>query len=531
MTHVIGTGMISVAVPGSWRRLGLICRDGPLSRLAEHQLTARLEELGIPRHHYGLVRVMLTWRAASIPPDVAFALWLLRKCSMRGGGIPRRLSLEPEDTGPTIRYMQLAMGAGETFESDPALLVLAQWLVELQLPDGSIPANLGTAHGEAGSTARALRILLRASEPALNEPIAKMRGYLHESAVHGPHGAGWCYSVDDRTMVTGATSLVTLALLECDPTDTLLPNTLEFLYASQNSGGGWSEVPGYRAMEHNTFNVLRAIRAARSAGLTDERAEVAIATAERWFRRAISRNTKRTTLDLAYALRLATELDLLHERGVVRMGRQLAQRRSEFLNQEADLYAETEIAAIALLECSRKVDHAASIQGDWEWRWSLPSIPPPFLRQSAYIYEVLYGAVNAHWWVKAIDFLVRRSVVEKAAAVLLGTIATLGIVDDHITETLVNMGTGIRGHTVLSLLGTLLMIWIFVKWCAYSSFSRAVRSTLLSLLLAVLLTFIFLKPSHFYPSIIALTLLRWLILDVVAYTADSTGLLKRLLIR
>lgn len=531
MALVIRTGMISAVVPGAWRRLGLICGDGPLSTLAEHQLTAQLEEVGIPRHNYGLVRVILTWRKAAVPPDVAFSLWLLRERQTGCAGLPRRGSVAPEDTGPTVRYLQLALAAGESYETDPALPQLAEWLIGHQFPDGSVPANLGTDHGEAGTTARTLRVLRTSSDPRIRSAADRMRKYLVNHAVHGPHGAAWGYSAPDRTLVTGATSLATLALLERDPQEPILPEAVQFLIAAQNASGGWSEVPGHTPMVHNTFNVVRTLKAARSVGIAGGQADASIATTTRWFRREINRRARRTTLDLAYTLRLAAELGMLQDRRVIRLGRELAERRTEFLAPEADLYAETEISALAILECSRSLDERAEDQGDWSWRWSLPPTPPPFLCRTAYIYELMYSAIGARWWIRIVDWLLAGAVVDRAAGLLLGIVAMLGIVSDNLAQLLLTMRLGVRGVLTLTLITGVIAAWLAIKSCAYHSLWRALRKSCGSFITAIVFTFILIASVPTFPSLAALVGLRWLVVDVVAYTADSSGLLGRLLIR
>lgn len=530
--YIVGTGMISVPIPGAWRRLSLICADGPLSGLAGQQLVGQLEELGIPRHHYGLVRVMLSWRQAFIPPDVAFALWLLREKLPKNGGLPRRASTDPEDTGPTIRYIQLATDAGETLDTDPALQMLASWLIDQQLSDGSIPANLGTNEGEAGTTARALRALKRINHAALSDNTDRMRRYLVEQALSGSHGTAWSYSPHDHTLVTGATSLAALALLEHSADEALLPDIFRFLIAAQNASGGWSEVPGHTPTIHNTFNAVRAINLARDKGVVDGRFDGALASATQWFRGEMNRRTSsRDTLDLSYALRLAAELDMLQEEPSKKLALALCQRRSKFLDNEADLYAETEIAALAILECSRRLEAASKNNREWAWRWSLPSLPPPFLCRTPYIYEVLYGIIRARWWIKIVDSLVRTSMVDRAAGLLLGSIAALGIVDDHITSIFTLMAGSIRGSLTIAFIATMMTAWITVKSCAYSSITRAIRKSIGSLLISAILTLLLLTPAPIYPTIIALTMLRWLITDVIAYTVDSSGFLRRLTIR
>ncbi|MGH4017571.1 MAG: hypothetical protein ACRDSL_27345, partial [Pseudonocardiaceae bacterium] len=229
MAYIVATGLVSTPVPGAWRRLGLISNDGLLSGLDERQLVGQLEELGIPRHHYGVVRAVQSWQRAAVPPDVAFALWLLRECVPEQNGLPRRRGAEVEDTGPTIRYLQLALAAGESAETDPAIPLLAAWLAECQLDDGSVPANLKVAHGEAGTTARAMRVLSRICDDRLQESVEQMRRFLVDCCIPAAGGWAWSYGREESTPVTGATSLAGLALLELDGSAELLVGVSAFL--------------------------------------------------------------------------------------------------------------------------------------------------------------------------------------------------------------------------------------------------------------------------------------------------------------
>lgn len=527
MAYAVATSMISVPVPGAWVRLSLINGDGPLSGLGEQQLVAKLEEMGIPRHHYGLVRVLQSWRRAAVPPDIAFALWLLRDCLPSEGGMPRRAGSAAEDTGPTIRYMQLALEAGETASTDPNLPILAKWLVERQLPDGSIPANLGTDQGEAGSTARALRVLWRLNDPSLHSHIDRMHRYLLNSAQRGAFGAAWAYSPIERTLVTGATSLAVLALLERDPKEPVILDALQFLIAAQNTSGGWSEVPGYTPTIHNTFNVVRAIRAGQAAGLISGEGDRALAAARNWFRYALMRRrSSRTILDKAYALRLAAALNLLDEKRVEKLAVGIACQRNRFLSLDADLYAEAEITAIALLECSRQLDAASGQNRDWSWRWQLPGLPPPFLCRAPYLYELLYGMFRSCWWVKLVDYVVQADVVDRAAGLFLGVVAALGV-DGNLTAVFQTMSNGPHGIAAVTLVAVFLIAWLVVKASALS-FLRAGRRAFSSLVAAVALTWLLLTPTAVFPSLIALTGLRWLVIDVISHTADSMDFFNRL---
>jgi hypothetical protein len=68
--------------------------------------------------------------------------------------------------------------------------------------------------------------------------------------------------------------------------------------------------------------------------------------------------------------------------------------------------------------------------------------------------------------------------------------------------------------------------------CAYSSLLRAVRASAGSVIATSVLTWILYSPTHpLYPSTIALAALRWLVIDIIAHTADASGLLNRMISR
>ncbi|WP_158842633.1 prenyltransferase/squalene oxidase repeat-containing protein [Saccharothrix deserti] len=533
MPPVVATGLISVPVPGAWRRLTLIANTNSLAELAEEQVVGRLEELGIPRHHYGLARAVQSWKRALVPPDVALALWLLRECLPAADAWSRRFGMRAEDTGAAIRYIQLSLAAGESSDTDPILLDAAKWLVSTQLADGSIPANLGFGFGEAGTTARVLRLLNRLDEPSLDPALQGMYRYLTEHALRLPNGVGWAYSKVERTVVTGATSHVVLALLENHSSDPLIVEAVRFLLAVQDPSGGWSEVPGFPPTIHNTFNVVRVIKAAKRSGLVEAAvADDALAAAVKWFSgRMRNQHRIRDIAETAFALRLAAELDLLHVKKVELAALRLLQRRRHWLNQSADLYAETEIVALALLECSRALDGSDQLCASWTWRWALPALPPPFLSNGNYLHDLLYSVMRTRWWVRAVDRFVSTSLVERFLGLLLGTIAALGIVDDYVTSVFVGLQKDARGIVTISVITLLLLTWITVKVSWSSSVLRALRNSVGPLGVAGLLTWIFYAPAPFFPPLLAFIGLRWLIIDIVAFTTNSSGLFDRMLSR
>ena len=358
-----------------------------------------------------------------------------------------------------------------------------------------------------------------------------MHHYLVTSAMPAMCGVAWCYSRVEPTAVTGATSHVVLALLDRDPTNQLAFEGLQFLLAAQHPTGGWSEVPGYAPTIHNTFNVVRAIQAARRSGVLDGAAiDDTLTAAKGWFLRYIrSRHRPRNITDLAFALRLGAQLEVLHDKSVEVLSRRLSQYRHRWLSRSADLYAETEIAALALLECSRQLDSVQAPSTTWAWRWRLPALPPPFLCRNAYLYDLLYGVFRARWWVRVVDRLVVSSIIERLLGQLLGAIAALGIVDDYVTNTFAAMRTDARGIFTAGIIILLLCLWTLVKAAKRSSIVRALFDGLGPLLGAVVLTWIFRVQAPIFPSLVTFIGTRWLIIDVITATADASGLFDRML--
>jgi hypothetical protein len=525
---VVATGVLSSPVPGIWRRLSLISTDGSIMGLDGDRLVGQLEELGIPRNQLGLVHLLQSWQRARVPPDVAFALWLLRAQEEEQGCLYRKAAIPVEESSPAIRYIQLAVEVGERRDTDPTLDRIVTWLLDRQLPDGSIPLIVSVGHGETGQTSRSLRVLSRLSDPSLDERLHAMCSYLRNSVMKQPIGHAWSYSRLDRTVVTGSTSLAVLALIERGAQDETVADGLRYLLAAQDISGGWAEVPGHRPTIHNTHNAVRAIRAGQAAGLRIEQVESSLDRARQWFLMMVGHHTPRSTLELSFAVRLGVELDLLCHERIEELARQLTQRRHVTLSAQADMYAETEISAIALIECSRKLDKLPDPPRSWEWRWQLPAVPPPFLARGTYLYELLYSIIKKRWWLRAVDMIVEAKVIERVAALLLGTITALGLIDDQIIRALSSRGD-VRADLTIVIVGTLLLLWLGVKITALSSASQAVYTSIGSLCAAILLTWMLFTVGLTFVDIVSITGLRWLVIDVVAYAADSSGLLDRLI--
>ena len=206
----------------------------------------------------------------------------------------------------------------------------------------------------------------------------------------------------------------------------------------------------------------------------------------------------------------------------------MAKRHRQALSVTADLYAETEIAAVALLECSHRLDASAAPgrSDSWGWRWVLPALPPPFLCRQRYFYEALYSAIKARWWIRTVDALADASVVEGTAGLLLGTIAALGIVDDRLSAAFTVTQLDARGVLAAATGGLLLLLWLGVKLTARRAVTGTVWVSVGALLLALAITWILPSPAPTPAALLPVIGLRWLIIDAVAFTADRSGLLR-----
>jgi hypothetical protein len=517
-----------------WRRLSLISADGTLKGLEDARLIGGLDELGIPRHQHGIVRVLQSWRRECVPPDVALALWLLREQCDAGGCLYRHADIEVEESSPAIRYIQLAAALGETVDTDPTLRCVAAWLLDRQLPDGSIPLVVSSGQGEVGQTARTLRALYALGHPAFAERLTRMTEFLRGAAFPQTVGMAWSYSNAERTAVTGATSLATLALIEQGVRDEVVEGGLRYLLDAQSHTGGWAEIPGYRTTIHNTFNAVRALRAGDAEGnLSSDEIKPAIDASRRWFLDNVKKPRHRarlSTVELSCLLRLAVQLEVLEAASsrVERIAIELTRRRRRTLSSSADLYGETEIMAIALLECSRELDRLPDGAQRWRWRWRLQALPPPFLCPEAYFYELMYGVLDARWWVRMVDKLVRASFVERIAGVMLGTIAALGIANGELAAAFAIDQLDARGVLGIAVVALLVMAWLGVRTATRLVATGTTWVSVVALVVALAITWIVAPPSQAFPGLLLVVALRWLIIDVVAYTADRSGLLKRL---
>jgi len=101
-------------------------------------------------------------------------------------------------------------------------------------------------------------------------------------------------------------------------------------------------------------------------------------------------------------------------------------------------------------------------------------------------------------------------------------------VNDQVVSALSSRG-GVRADLTIVIVGILLFLWLGVKTTSLSSALLAAYTSIGSLVVAILLTWMLFTPGLPLAAVVSITGLRWLVIDVVAYAADSSGLLDRLI--
>jgi hypothetical protein len=145
------------------------------------------------------------------------------------------------------------------------------------------------------------------------------------------------------------------------------------------------------------------------------------------------------------------------------------------------------------------------------------------------MYELLYVVVPKRSWFRTVDWFIGFGLIDRAVGLSLGAVVAPGLVSQSITDLFTVENYGPRQMVALSIVIFGLLLWTGVKASARLSLWRALRGSVGSALIAVLLVWLVFGLSPFLPTSLALAGLLWLIIDMVAYTADSSGLLDRLL--
>jgi hypothetical protein len=119
-------------------------------------------------------------------------------------------------------------------------------------------------------------------------------------------------------------------------------------------------------------------------------------------------------------------------------------------------------------------------------------------------------------------------VIDRAAGLMLGAVTSIGIASDYVVNALSAIGAA-RGTFTVVTIAVLAGCWLLVKVSARRSWLAALRTSAGALLVAFMLSLALDPYDTIFPTLVSLVALRWLVIDVVAFTADSTGLLDALL--
>ncbi|MCU1457881.1 MAG: hypothetical protein JWL73_1973 [Actinomycetia bacterium] len=525
MTNV-STNLLSFTRPGLWMRVRAASADGLLSGL-EHG-AVRLEAYGLQRDQE-CVSALYGWYRERVPVQAAFCLWYLRDAQDRSGALCRSRTQPVSETNPVARFLHFARLVGEDCGSDMSVKRAAQWLVDVQLADGSMPTAPSDGNGEAGTTARAARAL-HGLGPTFDDAVERMWGSLARTARPSGPGVAWSAGVGQVVPASGATGLAALALLDAgDEFRNVAAAAGRWLVAAQREDGGWSELESGESTSHNAFNALRALYALRRAGALDqETLDECARRASSWMDTHWDALGVGRVMDVAFTLRLAAMLGRVDTR-TADLARRLAERATEALDRTSDAY-DTEVLGLALVEWSRCADERGA---EAEWRWRLPRLLPPFVRNGNEIYDVFYLVSEAPWWRRGIDWAVRRNLVESFGGRVLGVVAALAIIDDRVARYL-----SASGHIVVSIILIAAIVvsaaaWTAMRCIAAARWSGVIASLVISVALGWLVADTTLSGNNAAAGSvvgrIALVVLTTLIVDAVSYTADRSGLIARFL--
>lgn len=533
---VIATDLVNFATPGLWAHVRAASDDGGLPGLDGRD--GDLESHGLHRDQ-AFVTDLVDWYRAGVPVTVAFCLWYLRRVQDVDGAVCRSRIDPVVETNPVVRFIHLARLVGEDDRSDPAVELAANWVVEHQLADGSLPTTPVERDGEAGTTARAARAL-HGLGPKHHLAVERMWAALAAGADRQGDLASWGAGTGRRraTAATGATGLAVVALVDAGPEHhDLLRAAGRWLLAAQQDDGGWAELLGGPSTSHNTFNALRAVLALARHGLIDGADS---GDAQRGVRRWVDGKGDSLldgrAMDAGFGVRLLALLGRT-DRRAEELARRFAGRASEVLGPASDAY-DTEVVGLALLEWSRVADGEVAAAGSATvaapWRWELPRLLPPFARGGNDLYDVLYQLRDSTRWRSAIDRVVRRNLVEAAGGRILGVVGALAIVDERSARYLAG-----QGNTAVAVLLVVAVVaaaaaWVAMRLLAATARARVLRSLATSVALGALVAdmdLLGIPAGALDPVVVrlGLTTLTALVVDVVSYTADRSGLVARFL--
>jgi hypothetical protein len=458
----VATAIPHVSEPLAWQRLYVLLGNGDIRRTLSISADA-MEAVGLSGYHMTTVKALRSWAQAAVPPAAALCLRILREEQRTDGGWSRRFAIGAAETGVALRYLHLALAAGETTLTDDHCARALNWLPVVVRDDGILPFP----ESDDVDLARPgyFAYLLWRYELDVPELRSKMDPFLPDALVAryswvaqwpAPAEQLQANEIDDLDqLLMGLVGAAGLA-----PASKTMKNVALHLVA-RGLPDRFAELEGNQAQKIRTLFYytwsLDAVATVNSTLTNAERDQIRAFIAQAQFalcgqvehRRPGDANT------LSYALRAllfqpVTEARAIQVRSDV--ARQLIDTQTEELSSAADRYAGT-------LQLGLGVLAYAQSGGSEEWLWALNPSPPETIVGSSGLSEAAFAAVPHRLTMRILDYSRRGRWLENFVGALIGLFIGLEFLD------LPELRSAISGHplVVFWLIAAGNIVWLTVR--------------------------------------------------------------------
>jgi len=348
----------------TWRNAYLMLRDYLESANCEnHRLLLnvrdKLEDFNVPKEAWIDFKVLEAWFNEKVPIPLASTLiYLLNR--QRSEGF---IYVDPyvPHSGATYRTVELALLLG--FGNHKKVLKAVNYLLN-SLEGGALlaPGPVEGAVPEVGTTSRFLHVLLRLKDnypeelgEEVKSAIEEMRRFLLSASVEYDSALAWPDAIVDKgeasSPVVGATSLALYALSLLKKDRSAVEKGVRWLIKVQNPDGGWPDVEGKPSNPDNSFNAARALK--ESLNLVEDESLIkrindSLKRAEEYFLRSNPFEEKYVS---SVAMNLRGRILLTEdEERAYEAAEALIEKRDQWYGQEAHLYNQLLVSAVALAE-------------------------------------------------------------------------------------------------------------------------------------------------------------------------------------
>jgi hypothetical protein len=456
------TAIPHVSEPLAWQRLYVLLGNGDIRRTVSVSQDA-MEAVRLSGYHMTTIKALRSWTQAAVPPGAALCMRILREEQRPDGSWSRRRGVGAPETGVALRYLHLALAAGETQLTDEHCAHALKWLPAVVRDDGILPfpesddvdlarpgyfAYLLWRYGIDAPELRSkmdpfLPDALVASYswaaqwPAPPDPLASNEiGDLDQLLMALVGAAG--LAPDSETMKNVALHLVIRGLPRrfADPEGNQAQKIRTLFYYA------WS---------------LDAIARQNSTLTAPEcdQLRAFIAEVQDALCRLVKHRLPTDANTLSYALRAllfqpVTDAGALQVRSD--LARQLADCQPEELSSVADRYAGTLQLGIGLLAYAQS-------GGAEEWLWALKPSPPETVIDSSGLSEAAFAAVPHRVTMRILDYSRRGRWLENMVGALIGLFIGLEFLD------LPELGRAIGDHplVVFWLIAVGNAVWLTVR--------------------------------------------------------------------